>query len=105
MQASPLIYAHEIWLNSQLSIARFYGGMTINGHRFVILTPCNDLVRQDICEAYCYFGRDKTAQFIKDGADAKQINNIYRQAREYERKAKLAVAADASSPQQQMLPI
>lgn len=41
------------WMDSQLSIARFYGGITFNGHFYVIdmQDPDKPLVRQDIFEA------------------------------------------------------
>lgn len=37
------------WLNTQMSIARFYGGLTYQGHRYVIDMgdPDQPLVRQD----------------------------------------------------------
>lgn len=37
------------WLDSQLSIARHYGGITYNGHKYVIdyNDPQEPLVRQD----------------------------------------------------------
>lgn len=38
----------ECWLVSQFSIARHYGGCTINGKKFVIDPDTNYLVREDI---------------------------------------------------------
>jgi hypothetical protein len=35
---------YEHWINSQLSIARFYGGISVNGKRYVIDKETNDLV-------------------------------------------------------------
>ncbi len=35
---------YDHWINSQLSIARFYGGISINGKRYVIDKETNDLV-------------------------------------------------------------
>lgn len=35
---------YQNWINSQLSIARFYGGISINGKRYVIDRETNDLV-------------------------------------------------------------
>lgn len=35
---------YEQWINSQLSIARFYGGISVNGKRYVIDRETNDLV-------------------------------------------------------------
>lgn len=38
------------WLNTQLSIARFYGGCVVNGHRYTIAMnePGQPLVREDV---------------------------------------------------------
>ena len=38
------------WLNTQLSIARYYGGCTYNGHSYLIdmQDPDKPLVRQDV---------------------------------------------------------
>lgn len=46
MNAPEKIYG---WMDSQLSIARFYGGIDFNGHRYVIDMgdPQHPLVRQD----------------------------------------------------------
>lgn len=35
---------YEEWINSQLSIARFYGGIKVNGKSYVIDKETNDLV-------------------------------------------------------------
>lgn len=82
-----IIMTEEYWANSQFSIARYYGGIEINGHRFEIvnsrgmnLFECSleadklgrekaipagepaDLVRWDFIPLYKKLGRD---QFIK----------------------------------------
>lgn len=38
------------WLNTQMSIARFYGGLTYKGHTYVIAVnePDQPLVRKDL---------------------------------------------------------
>ena len=50
MNAPDKIYG---WLDSQLSIARFYGGITFQGHSYVIdiKDPKQPLVRQDILKS------------------------------------------------------
>jgi hypothetical protein len=47
MNAPDKIYG---WLDTQLSIARFYGGITFRGHSYVIdmADPKQPLVRQDL---------------------------------------------------------
>lgn len=41
------------WLNSQLSVARFYGSCKLNGHTYVIdeTDPDKPLVRQDVLKS------------------------------------------------------
>lgn len=50
MSAPEKIYG---WLDSQLSIARHYGGCTFNGHSYLIdyTDPQQPLVRQDVVKA------------------------------------------------------
>ena len=47
MNAPEKIYG---WMDSQLSIARFYGGINFNGHSYVIdeSDPKRPLVRKDL---------------------------------------------------------
>ena len=47
MNAPEKIYG---WMDSQLSIARFYGGIYIYGHHYLIdmIDPEHPLVRQDL---------------------------------------------------------
>lgn len=58
MTAPEKIYG---WLDSQLSIARYYGGCTFNGRSYVIdhSDPDKPLVRQDVVKAE---GKAKKAQ-------------------------------------------
>ena len=80
----------EFWANSQLSVARYYGRITYNGHTFWILDkhgrdvwectaiadkegrekaieagePC-DLVREDFIKVYKDLGRDKFIELLQ----------------------------------------
>lgn len=50
------------WQNTQLSIARYYGGCTYNGHRYVI-APNEEgqpLVREDVLKREAKERKDKT---------------------------------------------
>ena len=40
--------AGDHWRNSQLSIARFYGAININGEMYVLDRATDELVREDI---------------------------------------------------------
>jgi hypothetical protein len=35
---------YQSWINSQLSVARFWGGIVLNGKRYIIDQETNDLV-------------------------------------------------------------
>ena len=83
--------AEEYWANTQLSIARHYGGVQLNGHEYYIvdklgrdLWECSmaadragsdkaipagapaDLVRKDFIPYYKKLGRDKFLEVLKE---------------------------------------
>lgn len=60
-------------MNSQLSIARFYGGIKFNGEEYVIVPPKNDLILSKWVPVYKKLGRDKTIKLIKEGVDLKEV--------------------------------
>lgn len=51
----PFVMNPDYWLNSQLSIAKYYGGMTYNGVHYQIDYDTGDLVRSDCYELYMKF--------------------------------------------------
>lgn len=55
------------WLNTQLSIARFYGGISFNGQRYVIAfnEPGQPLVRQDVLAREAKEKKKQTRQAAK----------------------------------------
>lgn len=60
-------------MNSQLSIARFYGGIKFNGEKYVIVPPKNDLILSEWVPVYKKLGRDKTIKLIKEGMNIKEV--------------------------------
>ena len=52
-----IIYEKEAWLNSQLSVARFYGGININGQGFKVVRG-GQLVREDFVGVVNSLGAD-----------------------------------------------
>ena len=76
MEAPEKIYG---WLDSQLSIARFYGGITFRGHSYVIdmADPKQPLVRQDIVKAEKLAERKTKRQLKKD--DAEKMRRLFTQ--------------------------
>ena len=54
-------------MNSQLSVARFYGGIKFNGEEYVIVPPKNDLILKGWVPVYKKLGRERTIGLIKNG--------------------------------------
>lgn len=101
---TPILMTEDYWRNSHLSVARFYGGVNFNGHRYVILNKygmdlfeCSflaqkegrdkaiepgepaDLVLATWQPVYRKLGRDKIIELIKNGTsleDAKALAGI-----------------------------
>lgn len=62
---SAIMMAKEFWLNSQFSIARFYGGIHINGTRYILMGSEQDLVNNDFVKYYRKLGRDRFIQVLE----------------------------------------
>ena len=63
-------------MNSQLSVARFYGGIKFNGEEYVIVPPKNDLLLSKWVPVFKVLGRARTIKLIKNGTSlevAKQM--------------------------------
>lgn len=92
MTTETIIYHKEYWMNSQLSIARHYGSININGKSYVIvnkegkdLFECSheaekedrekaipavepaDLILAEWKPIYKALGRDAFIEYLKDG--------------------------------------
>lgn len=62
---SAIMMAKEFWLNSQFSIARFYGGIRINETRYIIMGSEQDLVDDKFAKYYNKLGREKFIQILE----------------------------------------
>ena len=67
MSSKPILIEEDYWMNSHLSIARFYGGIKFNGEEYVILPPKNDLLLKGWVPVYKKLGRERTIGLIKNG--------------------------------------
>lgn len=113
---SPILMTEEYWMNSQLSIARFYGRIMFNGHEYWILDKqgrdlweCTDiankegrakaieagepadLVRHDFRKVYRDLGRDKFLEILqanKAHADHDILKTMKAEARRLKRRKK-----------------
>lgn len=97
----PLLMPEEIWANSQLSIARHYGRINMNGREYIICDKTGrdifqlsaiaekqgkqkaiepgepaDLVLKSLLPAYRKLGRDIIIALIKEGKSEKEIKGI-----------------------------
>ena len=54
-------------MNSQLSVARFYGGIKFNGEEYVIVPPKNDLILTKWVPVFKALGRERTVKLIENG--------------------------------------
>lgn len=62
---NTILITKEFWLNSQFSIARFYGGIHINGTRYIIMGSEQDLVNNEFAKYYHKLGRDRFIQVLE----------------------------------------
>lgn len=73
---TPILIEEGYWMNSQLSVARFYGGIKFNGEEYVIVPPKNDLLLSKWVPVFKALGRERTVKLIKNGTSlevAKQM--------------------------------
>ena len=106
---SAVIMAEEYWANSPLSIARYYGGIKVDGDEYKIVNkdgitleelsdprskhyvkegkaiPAGepaDLVRKDWIPVYRKLGRDRTIGLVKNGISLKEAKKIAKEEAE-----------------------
>lgn len=101
MKNVPLLMIQEVWADSQLSIARHFGGITFNGRKYIILDKhghdlwdCSeiaeregrqyaidpgepaDLVLDTLQMAYRKLGRERIIKLIEDGKTEVEIKAL-----------------------------
>ena len=101
MNNAPLLMTEEFWANSQLSIARYYGEITFDGRKYIIVDKhgrdiyeCSaiaeregrekaiepgepaDLVLSTLQMAYRKLGRERIIALIKDGKTEVEIKAL-----------------------------
>lgn len=73
MIMNALVMTEEFWMNSMFSIARFSGGININGKLYILNYASKDLIRSDFVKTYQKVGRDKVIEMLKDGKSKEEI--------------------------------
>ena len=113
---TPICMTEEFWINSQLSIARFYGRVKFGGHEYYIVDkhgrdlweasvaadragsdkaiPAGesaDLVRRDFIPYYRKLGRDKFLEVLKAHPTTpdKELLAIYKEMTSKPKKVKV----------------
>lgn len=73
-----ILMTKEFWLNSYFSVARFYGGIRIEGHEHMVMPDSGDLLRADFVRYYKKLGRGRLHRLIKDNqlASDKELKQI-----------------------------
>lgn len=70
---NALVMTEEFWMNSMFSIARFSGGINVNGKLYILDYSTNDLIRSDFVKTYQKVGRDKAIEMLKEGKSKEEI--------------------------------
>ena len=113
---TPICMTKEFWINSQLSIARFYGRVKFGGHEYYIVDKLGrdlweasvaadrtgsdkaiptgepaDLVRRDFIPYYRKLGRDKFLEVLKSHPTTpdKELLAIYKEMTSKPKKVKV----------------
>lgn len=81
------MWTKDHWINSQLSIARFYGGIVVSKFQYWV-SEAGDLVWDGIWNAYQKLGRDKIIELIKAGKRQAAINAEVERVKEKQAEAK-----------------
>ena len=74
MSNAPLLMTEEFWVNSQLSIARYYGVIIFNGRKYIIV----DKHGRDIYELSAIAEREGREKAIEPGEPADLILSTLR---------------------------
>lgn len=67
---SAILITKDVWINSTLSIARFYGGIHINETRYIIMGGEQDLVDNNFAKYYHKLGRNRFIQVLEQNRHA-----------------------------------
>lgn len=65
MEINTILFTKENWMNSQLSVARFYGGLRLGGHEYMVMPDSGDLLREDFVKYYKKLGRERLIELIR----------------------------------------
>jgi hypothetical protein len=75
----PIVIEREAWINSQLSIARFTGGVALNGKEYYLVMGYDDLVCEDWVLVYANLGREKTIELLKNDTPLREAKKLLKE--------------------------
>lgn len=83
MTKIPILMAYDYWINSQFSVAKYTGGVRINGDNYILaFSPTSkqkpDLLRETWLPIYKKLGREKTIKLIQNGTTLKVAKEMTR---------------------------
>ena len=70
---TPILMTEEYWANSQFSIARYYGGINIGSHRYIIV----DKLGRDLYECSRIAAKEGREKAIEPGEPADLIRSDF----------------------------
>lgn len=73
---NALMIHPDYWMNSQLSIARYYGAIQIEGHLYLIDKPSGYLVREDFAKHIGSLGFKTVEKAVKRYSDADKAKKV-----------------------------
>lgn len=99
---TTLLMERDYWMNTQLSIARHYGGIKIEGRRYIIVDKHGidlwhtsigqgepaDLILETIQKAYKKLGRDEIIKRIEAGVTEEELVAAGKTARKKKQQEK-----------------
>lgn len=77
----PILMSYEYWVSTYFSVARFYGGVIINGHSYYVVGKEQDLLMSDFIPLYNKMGREAFIRMIDDVKELSlsKAKEIYKQ--------------------------
>ena len=81
-----ILISPEYWQNSQLSIARYFGGVKVNNKYYVIDPQSNYLVDSKWLSLVRKVGIDKTKEVLKSTNDIKEAMSLIKSERDVKQK-------------------
>lgn len=86
---NALVMTEEFWMNSMFSLARFYGGINIQGKEYIVNDNSNDLVLKDFYPTYKKLGRNKVIAMLKEGKSKEEIEEYAKNIKPVPKPAKV----------------